>query len=574
MSKSWTALQQERLAAARGDIPAELVFSGGKVVNVFTGKLEHASVAVHKGVVVGLGDYTGRREIKLEGAYLAPAFIEGHIHVESSLLAPAGLARLMAPHGTTALVGDPHEIGNVMGLPGVEAMLAASRSLPLTFYFTAPSCVPATGMEDSGADLEAKDLVRLARHPRVIGLSEMMNFPGAAGGDPATLAKLHAFRNRPRDGHAPLLGGKMLAAYLTSGPESEHEATLLSEGAEKLARGMWLMIRQGTSAKNLATLLPLVNRVSERRCMLVSDDVEADTLAARGHLDHLLRLAVAQGLDPMTALRLVTLNPARRFGLARRGGIAPGWRADLVVLEDLKEFPVRATWHGGRLVASEGRCLHPCGAAFPDGARQTMRVAPLGEDAFQVRAIGSKVRVIGVTPGQIVTQSLVEDTPQKGGRLAADPGRDLARLAVIERHHASGRVGLGLVKGLGLTQGALASTVAHDSHNLMVVGADDRSMLTAARRLVELGGGWCVARGSKILAELPLPIAGLMSDAPLDSVLGGLAELERAAASVCALPSPFMAVSFLALPVIPHLKISDRGLIDVDAFAPVELFLD
>jgi adenine deaminase len=573
MIMDWIGRQQELLAAARGDIPAELVLSGGRVVNVFTGRIERVSVAVHRGRVVGLGDYRGRREVKLKGAYLAPAFIEGHIHVESSLLTPARLARLMVPRGTCALVGDPHEIGNVMGIPGVEAMLAASRGLPMTFYFTAPSCVPATSMEDSGADLEAGDMVRLARHARVIGLSEMMNFPGAAGGDPKVLAKLKAFRHRPRDGHAPLLSGKMLNAYAAAGPESEHEATLKKEGAEKLARGMWLMIRQGTSAKNLAALLPLVNRRTERRCMLVSDDVQADTLAQRGHLDHLLGLAVAQGLDPITALRLVTLNPARRFGLRRRGGVAPGWRADLVVLEDLKEFKVRQTYHAGRLVAQEGQCLHPCRAGFPDTARDTMKVAPLGAASFRVRASGARARVIGVTPGQIVTQSLVEDAPRKGGWLAADPSRDLVRLAVVERHHASGRVGHGLVKGLGLTQGALASTVAHDSHNLMVAGVDDQSMLTAARRLVELGGGWCVARGKKVLAELPLPIAGLMSDSPLDEVLAGLKGLEKAAAQVCSLPDPFMMISFLALPVIPHLKISDRGLIDVDAFAPVELFV-
>ncbi|MCB2225256.1 MAG: adenine deaminase [Desulfarculaceae bacterium] len=574
MSKSWTALQQERLAAARGDIPAELVFSGGRVVNVFTGKLERVGVAVHRGRVVGLGAYSGRREVKLHGAYLAPAFIEGHIHVESSLLAPASLASLMAPHGTCALVGDPHEIGNVMGLPGVEAMLAASARLPMTFYFTAPSCVPATGMEDSGADLEAADLSRLARHPRIIGLSEMMNFPGAAGGDPAVLAKLKAFRHKPRDGHAPLLSGKMLSAYLASGPESEHEAILLSEGAEKLARGMWLMIRQGTSAHNLEALLPLVNQRTERRCLLVSDDLEADTLAAEGHLDRLLRLAVAHGLDAMTALRLVTLNPARRFGLARRGGIAPGWRADLVVLEDLKQFSVRQTWFGGRLVAQDGQCLAPCRAAFPPGAKDTMHTGPLSAASFRVKATGRRARVIGVSPGQIITESLVEDAPVENGRLVADSARDLARLAVIERHHASGRVGHGLVKGLGLKRGALASTVGHDSHNLMVAGVDDQSMLTAARRLKELGGGWCVAHGKEILAELPLPIAGLMSDAPLEQLLSGLTELERAAAQVCSLASPFMALSFLALPVIPHLKLSDRGLIDVDAFQPVELFVD
>lgn len=569
----WTGRQQERLAVARGDAPADLVFGGGKVVNLFNGSLEQVDVAVHRGRVVGLGSYQGRRQVDLKGAYLCPAFMEGHIHVESSLLAPAELAKAMVPHGTCALVGDPHEIGNVLGLAGVQAMLAASRDLPMEFFFMAPSCVPATNLEDSGADLEAADLARLARHGRVLGLAEMMNFPGAAGGDPGVLAKLKAFRHRPMDGHAPLLGGHGLNAYLTAGPQSEHEATLRSEGAEKLARGMWLMIRQGTSAKNLAELIPLVNQVTERRCLLVNDDLQADTLAGRGHMDHLLRLAVGYGVDPISALRMVTLNPARRFGLERRGAVAPGWRADLVVLEDLKDFTVRQVYHAGELVAQEGRCLHPCGTAFPDVAQGTMRLAPLGAESFQVKVGGPKARVIGLMEGQLITQSLVEDTPRKDGLLAADPARGLARLAVVERHRASGRIGFGLVKGLGLREGALGSTVAHDSHNLMVAGMDDVSMLSAARRLKELGGGWVVTRGEKVLAELPLPLAGLMSDQPLDTVLAGLRGLSEATAKVCSHPDPFMPISFLALPVIPHLKISDRGLIDVDAFAPVELFI-
>ncbi|BEQ16305.1 adenine deaminase [Desulfoferula mesophila] len=568
----WTELQKERLAAARGDIPADLVFSGGQVVNLFSGALEELDVAVHHGRVVGLGAYQGRQRVELRGAYLAPAFVEGHIHVESSLLAPAELAKAMVPHGTGALVGDPHEIANVLGLAGVRAMLEAGRDLPLDFFFMAPSCVPATPLEDSGAVLDAGDLEELARHERILGLAEMMNFPGALGGDPGVLAKLKAFWGRPIDGHAPLLSGRELNAYLTAGPDSDHEALERQEGTEKLARGMWLMIRQGTSAKNLAELLPLVNPATERRCLLVGDDLQADDLARRGHLDHLLRLAVGHGLDPITALRLVTLNPARRFGLPRRGAVAPGWRADLVVLTDLKDFRVRAVYHAGELVAQEGRCLHPCATPFPEVARGSVRVAPLGPGSFRVAVEGRRARVIGLLPDQLVTESLVEDTPQRDGFLTADPARDLARLAVVERHRANGRIGLGLVKGLGLREGALASTVAHDSHNLMVAGMDDASMLCAARRLVELGGGWVVTRGDQVLAELPLPLAGLMSDQPLDTVLAGLQGLSSAVGRVCAHPEPFMPLSFLALPVIPHLKISDRGLIDVDAFAPVGLF--
>ena len=422
----WTGRQQERLAVARGDAPADLVFSGGKVVNLFTGALEEVDVAVHRGRVVGLGSYQGRRQVDLKGAYLCPAFMEGHIHVESSLLAPAELAKAMVPHGTCALVGDPHEIGNVLGLAGVQAMLAASRDLPMEFFFMAPSCVPATNLEDSGADLEAADLEHLARHGRVLGLAEMMNFPGAAGGDLGVMAKLRAFRHRPVDGHAPLLAGRQLNAYLTAGPQSEHEATLRSEGAEKLARGMWLMIRQGTTTKNLAELIPLVNPVTERRCLLVNDDLQADTLAQRGHMDHLLRLAVNHGVDPISALRMVTLNPAQRFGLARRGAVAPGWRADLVVLEDLKGFQVRQVYHAGELVAQEGHCLHPCAAAFPDVAQGTMRLAPLGPQSFQVTVGGPRGAGDRIGGGSTHHQELGGGHPPagrpSGRRPLAQPG--------------------------------------------------------------------------------------------------------------------------------------------------------
>ncbi|MFH1057600.1 MAG: adenine deaminase [Pseudomonadota bacterium] len=562
-----------RLAVARGDEPAELVLAGGRVVNLFTGGVDEADVAVHDGVVVGLGDYAGLQRVDLKGAYVCPGFIDGHLHVESTLLCPAELARVAAPRGTSALVADPHEIANVLGLAGVRAMLTGSADLPVTFYFNAPSCVPATGLETAGAALAAADLASLLDHPRLLGLAEVMNFPGLVAGDPGVLAKIQAFAGRPIDGHAPLVGGKALNAYLTGGPESDHECTQAGEAAQKLARGMWLMIRQGTSAHNLADLLPLVTPVSERRCLLVSDDRHPDTLAEAGHLDDLLRLAVAQGLDPVTALRLVSLNPARRFGLHRRGAVAPGWAADLAVVEDLREFKVLKVYQAGRLVAAEGQCLHPCATAFPDTSRGTVRPGRLDQDLFRVRAVGARARVIGLVPGQILTEHLVEPTPQADGWLAADPSRGLARLTVIERHHASGRAAHGLVKGLGLKAGALASSVAHDSHNLVVAGADDESMLTAAARVAALGGGLVAALGQRVLAELPLPLAGLMSEGRLDQVLMDLAELRAATDLICAHPEPFMPLSFVCLPVIPHLKLTDLGLVDVDAFGFVELFL-
>jgi adenine deaminase len=565
---------ETRLRAARGEEPAELVLAGGKVVNLFDGRVEETSVAVSGGVVVGLGDYQGREVVDLAGAYLAPGLIDGHLHVESSLLTPARLAQAAAPRGTAAIVADPHEIANVLGLAGIRAMLDNSRNLPVSFYFMAPSCVPATGLETAGASLGAAELTRAGRWRRVLGLGEMMNFPGAVNGDPAVLAKLAAFGRRPVDGHAPRLSGRELNAYLAAGPASDHECTTAAEAAEKLARGMWVLIRQGTAARNLDDLLAVVNPLTERRCCLVCDDLHPDGLVDEGHLDALLRRAVAGGLDPVTALRMVTLNPARRFGLARRGAVAPGWAADLVVLEDLREFRALAVYHAGRLVAREGSPVEASAPAFPDAGRDTVHLPPLDGSSFAVEAAGPRARVIGLVPGQVLTRHLVEETPSRRGRLAADPERDLARLNVIERHGKGGGLGHGLVRGLGLARGAIAGSVAHDSHNLVVAAADVASALTAVRRLAELGGGLVAAAGERVLAELPLPVAGLMCEREAGEVARDLRRLNRGAAELCSLPEPFMALSFLCLPVIPALKLTDRGLVDVERFRPVGLFVD
>ncbi len=563
-----------RLRVARGEEPAELVLTGGKVVDVFSGRVEEVDVALHDGVVAGLGRYQGARRVDLKGAFLAPGFIEGHLHVESTMLSPAQLALAVAPRGTSLIVADPHEIANVMGLTGIRAMLKNSQGLPVTFYFNAPSCVPATSLETSGAELDAEELAQTLSWRRILGLAEVMNFPGVVAGDPAVLDKILAFKGRPLDGHAPLLSGKDLNAYLLAGPNSDHECTNLEEAAEKLSRGMWVMIRQGTAAQNLADLLPLVTPLSERRCLLVCDDRHPDDLARHGHLDALLRQAVGLGLDPMIALRLVTLNPARRFLLRRRGAVAPGWVADLVVLEDLKDFKVRQVYQAGRLVAEDGKVLDPVAPPFAAAARNTMKLPELDEESLMVEVTAPRARIIELVPGQILTNQAIEDAPQDSVYLAADPERDLARLAVIERHGRGGGIGHGLLRGLGLKAGALASSVAHDSHNLVVAGADTESMLTAARRVGEMGGGLCVARDQEVLAELALPLAGLMSEKPLEAVVAEQDELRAAAARLCSHPEPFMALSFVCLPVIPRLKLTDRGLVDVERFDFVELFVD
>lgn len=569
----WKKVTTARLEAARGDRPAQLVLKGGNIVNVFNGRIERGDLAIDHGIIVGVGDYDGEEIVELDSAYLAPGFIDGHLHIESSLLSPSQFAKAVCPLGTSAVVADPHEITNVMGVEGFSAMIDASENLPITYFFMASSCVPASPLQDSGTTLSAPELSLLGRHHRVLGLAEMMNFPGTVAGTPDILEKLEAFRGRPIDGHAPLLSGKALNAYITAGPDSDHECTGYAEAAEKLAKGMWIMIRQGTHAHNLADLLPLVTAETQHRCMLVSDDRQADTLAQRGHLDDLLRMAVDHGLNPVTAIRLVSLNPAQRFGLRRRGALAPGYRADIAVLEDLRDFQVSRMYYGGELVARSGQCLHPSDQPFTATARGTMNLPELTPELFQVPAQGDTVRVIELSENQILTGQSEEQAPVTGGMLAADPGRDLALVYVIERHKASGKRGACLVRGLGFKSGALATSVAHDCHNLVVAGTDSESLLTAAKAVAEMGGGLAVVQGSEVLATLPLPLAGLMSDQPYDEVAAAISEIDLAAAKVCKMPSPFMALSFIALEVIPHLKLTDRGLVDVDQFRPVGLFV-
>lgn len=568
----WKTTMAARLAAARGDEPAQLLLAEGNIINVFNGQIERTDLAIDHGAIVGLGDYEGKEVVDLGGAFLAPGFIDGHLHIESSFLSPAQFAKAVCPLGTSAVVADPHEITNVMGVEGFSAMIDASEDLPVAVFFMASSCVPASPLQESGANLSAAELSLLGRHPRVLGLAEMMNFPGAMAGAPDILEKLEAFRGRPVDGHAPLLRGKGLNAYICAGPDSDHECTQYEEAAEKLAKGMWLMIRQGTHAHNLRDLLPLVTPATERRCMLVSDDRQADTIAQRGHMDDLLRMAVDQGLDPVTAIRMVTLNPAQRFGLKGRGALAPGYRADIVVLEDLQDFQVSSVYHGGKLVARSGSCLHPCDQPFTSTARQTMHLPNPTPEMLRIPAKGAKTRVIELQKNQILTGQTLERTPERDGYLAAAPDRDLALAFVIERHQASGRIGACLMRGLGLKSGALATSVAHDCHNLILAGSDQESLLAAAKAVSNMGGGLAVANDGNILAKLPLPLAGLMSDQPYDQVAAEISDIELAAAQVCTMPSPFMALSFIALEVIPHLKLTDRGLVDVDQFKSVALF--
>ncbi len=547
---------------------ADCLLQGISLLNVFTGESSATNVALGGGRVVGIGDgYRRAREtFTLPGRYLLPGFIEGHIHVESSLMTPEGFAEAVLPRGTTTVIADPHEIANVLGLEGVRYMLRASQDLPLELFFLAPSCVPATDLETSGASLGPAEVATLLEEARVLGLAEVMDYPGVLRGKGGLLEKIGAARSRGKvvDGHAPGLTGEELLAYLNAGIGTDHECTTLEEAREKLRLGMRIMIREGSQAKNMADLLPLVRPETARRFLLVSDDREPQDLLGEGHLDALLRKAVSLGLPPHLAVQMVTLNPAEYFGLRDRGAVAPGWIADLVVVDNLRDFTPLLIFKGGRLVATEGHLRQEIPRLRDPATLQTVRVGTLGSGRLRLTASGRLVRVIDLVPGQIVTRQVVLEAPGVDGEVRADPSRDILKLVVVERHGRNGNVGLGLVRGFGLRQGAFASSVAHDSHNLVAAGVEDRDILAALEGIIKMDGGLAVAAGGIVQASLPLPVAGLMSPEPCARVAAAMDRLRLAARDLGSpLPNPFAVLSFLALPVIPEIRLTDRGLVDV-----------
>lgn len=568
--------QPDLIAVARGDRPADLLLRNGRVVNVFSGEIEAVDIAIADDRIAGLGrDYAATTVIDVDGATIVPGLIDAHVHIESSLCIPSQFATAVVPRGVTSAIIDPHEIANVAGMTGIRYMAESSRNLPLRTVVMASSCVPATTMETSGATLTADDLATLLRDGVVRGLAEMMNYPSVIHGDRATLAKLAAFRGHPIDGHAPLVTGRDLNAYVAAGIGTDHESISVEEAAEKLARGLYILIREATNAHNLRALLPLINAHNSRRICFCTDDRIPHDLLTFGSIDEMVRVAIAGGIAPVEAIRMATLNTAECYALHDRGAIAPGRVADLVVVDDLTHFQARQVIAGGQVAAEQGQML-PALQMSPDTTNPVANSINVNWNhlSFAIPARGAQIRVIGARDNQLITDAHILDATIVDGDAVADPGRDLLKMAVIERHQASGSHGLGFIQGFGLQQGAIASSVAHDHHNLIIIGADDHSMMTAARAIGEMGGGLVVAHADQIKAQLPLPIGGLMSDQPIHTVSAAYDAL-RAAAHALGSPlhDPFMAMSFMALEVIPSLKLTDKGLVDVTQFALVDLFV-
>ncbi len=566
------------LEVARGDRPADVVLRGGRVVNVFGREIEDVDIAIVGDRIAGLGSYDGQQIIDLGGAFVAPGFIDAHMHVESTMLLPPEFVRVAAPHGTTGVVLDPHEIANVHGIAGIKLLMDQSRSLPMNLFFTASSCVPSSPLETSGAELSAADLAPLFDDDRVIGLAEMMNFPGVVFADAGVLEKIRlGLERRVVDGHCPGLSGNHLNAYVAAGISSEHESTTADEAREKLRRGMHLFIREGSAARNVEALVPLVTPENAHRISFCTDDRHPGDLIEHGHIDHVVRRAISLGLDPVTAIAMATIHTADHFRLPDLGGIAPGRYADLVVFERLEDLrPDRVFFHG-ELIAEGGQFMGSIDPRPLDGSAVAIGLSvrlpdDLNESRLRVEAPGGAIRGIEMDPHQLWTGQRAVEPKVVDGAIGADTARDILKLAVIERHRGSGNIGVGFVHGFGLRAGALASTVGHDAHNLSIVGTNDADMIAAARALERVGGGQCVVKDGQVLALLELPIAGLISVHPAERVAEMQAGLRAAAATLgCPHEDPFMPLSFLSLPVIPKLKLTDLGLVDVEQFEVVSL---
>jgi adenine deaminase len=560
------------IAVGRGEEPPDLVIAGARVFGAFTKEWLELDVAVAEGRIAGLGHYATGERVDASGLFLVPGFIDAHMHIESSKLMVDEFARAVLPHGTTAAVTDPHEIANVLGTDGVHWLLDVCEELPVEIFVMASSCVPASPFESPRRSLTTGDMESILRRSHALGVAEMMNFPAVIAGQETELRKLSVAGATHVDGHAPGVSGKPLDAYLAAGIRSDHEATTYEEALEKRRKGMWVLLREASNARNLVDLLPLVKTYGPERCAFCTDDREPDFLVREGHINQMCRVAVSHGVPPEDAILMASLHPALYHGLGDMGAVAPGYKADLVLLEDLDSFHPVTVFKNGRLVAANGRAEPVPSRDVPIWVRRSVRPAPVRPSDLRIEARGKPVRAIGVIPRQLLTEEVVVEPLVDNEAVVADPARDLAKIIVVERHHATGRIGKGLVTGFGLQEGAFASTVAHDAHNIVVVGTSDEDMVLCIDRLIAMGGGILAAQDGEVRAELPLPVAGLLSDAPFEEVVARLDELHAALAKMgVTVAAPFMSLSFLALSVIPALKITDRGLVDVDGFRLVPL---
>jgi len=567
---------KERIKAASGEGKADLLIKNGRVVNVFSGEIEKKDVAIFGGMIIGFGDYRAKEVIDVKGDFLCPGLIDGHVHIESSMVTIPEFARAVLPNGTTTVIIDPHEIANVLGQEGIRFMAKSAEGIPLNVYLMIPSCVPATHMETSGATLKSADLIPLLKEPWAIGLAEMMNFPGVILRDPEVIKKIKMAKWKRIDGHAPSLSGKGLYAYLSAGIRSDHECTTLKEAKEKLKNGMWIMIREGTTARNLKDLLPLVTSKNSRRFFFVTDDRHPKELLEEGHINSMVNKAIQWGLDPILAIQMATLNVAEYFRMDDLGAIAPGYRADIVTFDHLSRFQIKKVFKDGVWLTEDGKILshfveRP--SLFLSIKKRGLRIKTIKKNDLLIQSDQQLAKVIQLIPGQIVTKKVLKKILLKDGVVYPNIKEDILKIIVVERHRATGNIGIGFVQGFGLKKGAIGSTVAHDSHNLIIVGTNDLDILKTVEVIQALGGGLAVVSDEKVLASLPLPIAGLMAEIPVLEVKNRLEELHEATKVLgCKLPDPFMALSFLSLPVIPELKITDKGLVDVNQFKIVSLF--
>lgn len=560
------------ILTAGGARKADTVIKNCKVVNVFSGKIVEGDIALCGDQIAGIGEYEGEVEIDAEGRYAAPGFIDSHIHIESSYLSPEELGRLLVPHGGTTIIADPHEIVNVLGIPGLDYMMDAAKNTKLDIKYMLPSCVPATPFENAGAVIDAVDMEDPILRDNILGLGEFMNFPGVVNGDDATLDKLMVAKDAGKliDGHSPELTGKALNAYCAARIRADHECDTLQDFEERLDNGMYVMLRQGSACKNLKSLLPAVTPENSRRVIFCSDDRQPKTILEEGHLDNHLRLCVEEGLDPITAIRMATLNAAECFGLDDRGAIAPGYRADIVLLDDLKDFSADKVWVAGQLTADQGKYLPEVIKEDIAPVMGSVHLKDFSAEKFKMNLSGNRVHTIEIQPGGVVTKKSVDEIQVKDGEFIFDPEQDIVKVAVVERHKMTGNVACGFLKGYGIKEGAVALSVAHDSHNIIVVGVSDEEMAFAVEALQKQSGGVVLVKDGEVIESMPMPIAGLMSDQSAEWVDGKLTALHEKAYDILGVNGdvePVMTLCFMSLAVIPELKLTDEGLFDVTKFA-------